>query len=402
MEKVKERGLYRRGRIWYINYFVNGVRKREAIGPSKQLAREVLAKRRVEVKEGLYFNIKRDKITRLSEIVNDFLEYSRNNKRSYIRDKEMAGHLQSFLGNCRLSEITPHLIERYKEYRVHQVGRKPATVNRELGCLKAIFNWAIKNKKATENPVREVKFYQEESPRIRYLSEEEIQRLLASCPKHFRAVVIAALTTGMRKSEILNLTWDDVDLEKGLIYLQHTKSGRSREIPLCGLLSETLKECRQWSDGKYVFCSHKGQRYSKNIRTMFLRILRRAQISDFRFHDLRHTAASYLAMAGVDILTIKEILGHQRIEMTLRYSHLSPNHKRLATEILGQKIFSLAGQDSVPAKEDTTATPTATVGGYDKVTQNQFYGNYLINQAELNLERSPSGLGRRFAKPLYR
>lgn len=99
---------------------------------------------------------------------------------------------------------------------------------------------------------------------------------------------------GMRKSEILDLIWKDVDMEKWIIYITNTKSGRGREIPVCSLLRDAIGECKKWSDGKHVFCSSKGARYSENTRTMFLRILEKAAIPDFRFHDLRHTAASYL------------------------------------------------------------------------------------------------------------
>lgn len=115
MNNTKERGLHKRGKIWYIHYHADGVGKREAAGTSRQLAREILAKRRVENKEGVYFDVGKDKVTMLKEIVNNFLEYSGNNKKSYVRDRQLAGHLLSFFGKDKcLNEITPHTIELYK------------------------------------------------------------------------------------------------------------------------------------------------------------------------------------------------------------------------------------------------------------------------------------------------
>lgn len=368
MNSTSERGLYKRGNVWYIHYHINGIRKREAIGQNKQLAREILAKRRVTVKEETNFDIKRDKITIFDEIVKDFLEYSKNNKESYSRDLQITAHLLGFFGGKRLNEITPHLIEQYKDARLNCDKRKPATVNRELTCFKTIFSWAIKGKKASVNPVRETKFFKVSNKRIRYLTESEMKRLVDNCPINFKPIIITALTTAMRKSEILNLTWKDIDWVNGIIYLTDTKNGRMREIPICTLLYDTLRECKKWSDGKYVFCSSKGKPYSKNLRTMLLRILERAKISDFRFHDLRHTAASYLVMKGVDLVTVKEILGHQRIEMTLRYAHLSPFHKKSDIEILGMKIA------------EATATPTATVPNFNNLEKHGVSTKILNNR----------------------
>jgi len=371
MNNVKERGLYKRGNIWYINYYANYARKREAVGTNKQLAREILAKRRVEVKEDINFNIKKDKVTVFDEIVKDFLEYSKNNKKSYSRDLQITNHLLDFFAGKMLNEFTPYSIEQYKTTRLNNDQMMPATVNRELTCFKTIFNWAIKGKKASVNPVKGIKFLKVDNTRTRYLTEDEIKRLVENCPPYFKPIIITALTTGMRKSEILNLKWKNVDLTNGIIFLTDTKNGRMREIPICTLLYDKIQECKKLAVGEYVFCSSKGKPYSKDIRTMFLRILDKARISDFRFHDLRHTAASYLVMQGVDLLTVKEILGHQRIEMTLRYAHLSPLHKKSAIELLGMKIA------------EATATTTATVGKLNNFKEHRIMTKMLNNREYL-------------------
>jgi len=333
-------GLYKKGESWFIDYYSNGSRKRESVGPSKKFAEQVLAKRKTQIKEGQYFEIKKDKTIMIEEIVADFLEYSKNNKRSYSRDVCSIKQLLAFLGGKRLTEITPILMEQYKGKRLNQGEVSPATVNREVACLKAIFNWSIKSKKATENPVKQVKLFKENNTRTRYLEEDEARRLLDACIYWFRPIVITALTTGMRKGEILSLKWDDINWKQNIIFLKNTKNSRNREIPICSLLSKVLLECHERTDGIFVFCNDQKRHLNDNryFYTLFNRALKFAGIQDFRFHDLRHTAASYLVMGGVDLATVKEILGHQTINMTLRYAHLSPVHKRSAMQLLGEKV----------------------------------------------------------------
>jgi integrase len=137
-----------------------------------------------------------------------------------------------------------------------------------------------------------------------------------------------------------------------------------REIPICASLSKILHECHSKSDGIHVFCNESKQPY-RNINTHFHRILERARITDFRFHDLRHTAASNLVMLGIDLVTIKEVLGHSNINMTLRYAHLSPVHKREAMETLGLKM-------------DTFWTPNPNKEKFVIIENKQ---NILYNQA---------------------
>jgi site-specific recombinase XerD len=329
-------GLYKKGKNWFIDYYVHGRRKREKVGVNKQFAQLVLEKRKVQIAEGKFLDIKKGERVRFDEIAEDFLNYSRVNKSSYQRDVTSVKNFSPSFSGKRLVEITPFLIEQYKSKRLTE-GRKPATVNRELACLKTMFSWAIKNNKATENPVKQVNLLKEDNVRTRYLSEDEIRRLLDTCTECLRRIVICALLTGMRRGEILNLTWDDVNLQQGVILVKHTKTGKMREIPISGLLEKVVLECHQNTDGVYVFCDEQGRHYTR-IDRLFNRILNQANIQGFRFHDLRHTAASYMVMLGIDLTTVKEILGHQNLDMTLRYAHLSPIHKRQAMEILSGRM----------------------------------------------------------------
>ena len=329
--------IFKKGNSFYIDYYFNGARKREKIGTDRRLAEVVLSKRKVEIAEGKFLDVKKDTKTKLYEIYDDFLEYSKNCKKSYWRDLYLVRHLKKFFGNLVLSDVTPGRIEKYRSHRLTRDKVQNATVNRETAFMKASFNMAIKNRKATENPVGFVKKLKEPDAKLCFLSREEIARLIASCNKYFKPIVICALTTGMRKSEILDLQWNEVDMNKGLIHISNTKNGRIRHIPICGLLARTLKECFEWSNGTHVFCNTDGGKYH-SIDGVWKLTLNRAGISNFRFHDLRHTAGSYLVMLGIDLVTVKEILGHRTLEMTLRYAHLSKSHVREAMEILGTKM----------------------------------------------------------------
>ncbi len=197
----------------------------------------------------------------------------------------------------------------------------------------------IKWGKAETNSVKEVKLAKENNQRIRYLSYEEEERLIGACKGPLRPVVITAIHTGFWKSELLSLTWDDIDFERSTVSVKagYAKNGESRSIPMNELLKQTLQEVKILEGA--VFRSRSGKPY-RSIRTAFTTALKRAAITDFTFHDLRHTFASRLVMGGVDLPTVKELMGHKDITMTLRYAHLSDSHKQRAVEILVPPYFT--------------------------------------------------------------
>jgi integrase len=165
-----------------------------------------------------------------------------------------------------------------------------------------------------------------------------------------RSIHTSALNTGMRKGEILNLNWDNVDLKHGFILLSQTKNGERREIPINGTLRETLSELFRGTEERprrinvpYVFYDYPTGNRFQSIQKSFKSACNEAKIKDFRFHDLRHTFASHLVMAGVDLTTVRELLGHKTITMTLRYAHLAPSHKVKAVDLLDNSLnFSSA------------------------------------------------------------
>ena len=186
--------------------------------------------------------------------------------------------------------------------------------------------------------VRKVKLLPENNRRLRFLSSEECQQLIGVCNHYLKPIVITALNTGMRKSEILGLQWEkNIDLRHGFILLDITKNGERREIPINQTLRVTLTKLPRRLDSPYVFPDETGSRFL-DIKKGFAATCRRAGIKDFHFHDLRHTFASHLVMAGVDLTTVKELLGHKTLTMTLRYAHLSPAHKVSAVQLLDSTL----------------------------------------------------------------
>ena len=330
-------GVYLKNGNWFIDYRVNGKRKRKKVGSSKSLAEIVLKKRKVEIAEGKYLDIKKEQRIKLADFADEYLEiHSKVNNRSWENSElPPIKRIKSYFGGKYLHEITPQSIEQFKAQAVNEVS--PATVNRALAILRSIFNKAIAwNKFDGKNPVKGIKFYKEQ-PRLRFLEKEEIAQLLESCSEHLKPIVILALNTGMRKGEILNLKWHDIDFARDLIFLYKTKNGGKREVPMNEKVKKTLIEVRKHPDSPYIFCDKKGKPFS-DIRKSFFTACKKSGIIDFRIHDLRHTFASQLVMSGIDLNTVRELLGHKSLDMTLRYSHLSPNHKKRAVDILGRQM----------------------------------------------------------------
>ena len=332
--------LYQRGKSWYYDFLYRGERYTGCIGPvSKTVAKEIIAKKKAEAVEGRYELPSKKPSPRLDDIVEEYFAYYRANRRprSVIRHETSWHAIQPLLGTKRLDEISPLDLERYRRQRKH-VGRSDVTINRELVFLRHLYNMAITWGKATDNPVKKVRFARENNGRIRMLSLDEEAHLLAHCGPQLKPTVLTALHTGFRKSELLSLPWDDVDFRRRVVTVRagYAKNGEARSIPMNDVLTATLKAIRiDAAVNGLVFCSRNGTPY-KSFRSAFEKAVEKARLVDFTFHDLRHTFASRLVMSGVDLPTVKELLGHKDISMTLRYTHLSTDHKQHAVHLLEQ------------------------------------------------------------------
>lgn len=225
----------------------------------------------------------------------------------------------------------------------HGTVRKVASVNREIACLHHLFTKAVEWELMEKNPFDKGKslIQKENNKRYRFLTEDEIEKLLDECEgkKHLHRIVECALNTGMRRNEILSLKWAQV--KHGLIYLQEeVKNNEARQIPINERMVEIFKEIRkeQGLSSKHVFTYQHGKKSSPvpihRVDRSFKGALSRAKIEDCKFHDLRHTFASHLIMRGATLKEVQELLGHTTVTMTLRYSHLSPEHKQKAVDRL--------------------------------------------------------------------
>jgi len=354
--------IFRKNNNWWIDYYAYGKRRREKIGTSKTLAENVLRKRKVEIAENKYLDIRRDKKIKFEDFSEEYLELHSKNKKSYDTDCKIVNLLKKSFGGRYLSKITLLDIEKFKSKRREEVS--PATVNRALAVLKSMFNRAIAWEKADSNPCRAVKLFKENNQRLRFLEKEEIVKLLANCNKHLKTIIIVALNTGMRKGEILKLKWHDVDIRRGVIHIIDSKNGEKREIPINEQVKTAFIRTSKHPDSPYIFCNKDGEPYG-DVRKSFFTALKKSGILNFHFHDLRHTFASHLVMNGVDLNTVRELLGHKSLEMTLRYSHLSPDHKKRAVDILGRRM-------------DTIWTPEALIKETEKSPLSQVFENKTL------------------------
>jgi len=247
------------------------------------------------------------------------------------------------LGYALLSDITPACLVAYRDRLAP--GHAPATVNRYLQTLSAVFTVAVQELSwMDENPLCKVRKAKEPRGRIRFLSDDERARLLDACQrsrnKYLYTIVILALSTGARKGELLSLHWSDIDLKRGILIFRETKNGETRAVLVSGYVLAILAQyAKIWRrDISLVFPNSTGEK-PLDIRDAWEYAVERAGISNFRFHDLRHSAASYLAMGGASLAEIAEVLGHKTLQMTKRYTHLTESHTRGVVERMNQTIF---------------------------------------------------------------
>jgi integrase len=340
---ARSKGIYKRkdSPYWWIEYTgPDGQRRQESTKTTlKTEADYLLAKRRKEAMEGVILPLKKRDIS-FKEFAVIYLEWAKN-QRSYQTKVDRTRLLLREFAKFNLGDFTVEALERYMSRRSAE-GRKPATINRAIATLKHMLTKAVEWNKVDEEKVKKakkVRLLKENNTRTRFIGKDECQRLIDSCAPYLKPIVQTALYTGMRKQELLGLTWDRSDLTHGYIELDNTKNGEKRHIPISSALRPILEELAAANmDGcRHVFHDKEGRRY-QDVKRGFPGACKRAGITDFTFHDLRHTFASHLVMAGVDLTTISKLLGHKSLTMTLRYAHLAPEHLSNAVELLGEKL----------------------------------------------------------------
>lgn len=344
---AKTRGIYKRGNIYWIRYasFDGKVKQESSCSTKFKDAESLLLQRKQLIREGKQPPcIKKIGSFTFNQLAEHYRKWCER-QRSFKSKKDFINRLTEYFGNLPLRNFTTMAVEQYQTEKINR-GNKPATINRHVAALKHMFSkavqWEMVENHGAEK-VRQVKLLEENNKRLRYLTKEECHAVMNSCDGHVRPIVTMALNTGMRKGEILTLKWDNVDLKNGFLLLDRTKNGERREVPINQTLSSALKNLVRRLDVPYVFYNPVTGKPYDNVKRSFNSALKRAGIVDFKFHDLRHTFASQLVMAGIDLATVKELLGHKSLAMTLRYAHLAPSHKINAVNVLDSALNDNSG-----------------------------------------------------------
>ncbi len=374
-------GIYKRGSVWWIRYTgLDGKQKRESSHSNKfSNAQLLLADRQQAIGKGEEPEIKKIPNYTFRELAEKYQTWITGRQNSAKIKGYIIGQLLSVFGDIQLKRFNTAMVDQLQTDLINK-NYKASSNNKVLNVLKHMFRRATEWEMVSEDVlkrIRKVKPLRDDSKRLRYLSKEECQSLVNACDTHLKPIVVTALNTGMRKGEILNLKWPNVDLKHGFILLDKTKNGDRRELPINKTLEATFLDTSfvRRIDTPYVFYDHSTGKPYQDVKRSFNTALNRATlekctkcdyqkavtekqqnkdtgicpycssdtivqkgIKDFHFHDLRHTFASHLVMAGVDITTVSRLLGHKSLTMTLRYAHLAPSHMVNAINILDNTL----------------------------------------------------------------
>jgi integrase len=342
-----DRGLFERDKgsgVWWVCYFDANHRKhRQKIG-NKTLARKVYMKYQTEIAEGRHFPNAHRRAPIFANLLTEYRDAQEREGKHVMKSDIGYRRVQERFGGRRAETITAAEVERWRDELRKQLA--PATVNLHLTLLAAVLHRAVRNRKLDPSAVPAIRKLKTNNARLRYLTDEEEGRLLEALPDSFRPLITVAIHTGMRKGELLNLSWDEVDFVSGTIFVRTSKSGEGRRLPMSPTAHRTLaalwqsrrkrlsaRVVNQSAGTRLVFANGCGG-FEGNLGRIWYPALERAGLEGFHFHDLRHTFASRLAMQGNDLYRVQTLMGHKTQAMTLRYAHLSPQHLRAAVVTL--------------------------------------------------------------------
>ena len=357
---------YKSGKkVWEVYWRDSQGKRHNKVCPTHAAARHYEAKVLKEKFEEKELGLRKNKDIEWDEITKAFLENSKNTwtNNTFKLHKLCLKNWTEFLekkfnrGKIYLGDVTLEVINEFKSERSKTV--KNSTINRELTCLKTLLNWTIdfdEYNYMSKLP-RKIKMLKEAPGRLRYLSENEMKSLIENAiPLHLKIFYIIAFATGMRKGEILGLKWQNIDLGNGLIYVHRTKekdttkSGKSRGVNIDSGICDILKWWKEQIGKEYElkkYIKHykcpvdKENIFTiKDIKRAHKTACKNAGIKDFRIHDCRHTAATFLRHKGTRLDTLMDILGHSTIKLTMRYAHIGSEEKKKAAESIGVVLVS--------------------------------------------------------------
>ena len=334
MPRAKERdGVFQRTDRsgWWISYVdASGRRKKQKVtAQTRTQALAVLHRKQIRIERERDLGVKSPSEITTDDLLKRFKAYQRAHLRSttFIRLDGILATLKAALPTLA-KEITRRTVSDYISERSSSVS--PGTVAKEIATLKHALRMAVEWELLAENPAQGAKLPKQSEGRTRYLSPAEFKAALLAAPEWMRAPMALAAFTGMRRGEILDLCWKDVDLANNRVYLTETKNGTLRVLTLNRLAVQVLQSLPVGDPAQLVFPDVDAARLSVYTRRVFTSV----GIEDASFHSLRHTAASWLVMEGVDLYAVGRILGHKTPRMTQRYAHLSPGFMAAAVNKL--------------------------------------------------------------------
>ena len=323
-ERRNPRGVYEKvpgsGEWWICYWDAQGRKRREKVG-TKSNAILLYRKRKTEALQGkkLPEKLRRATVT-FADIAREALAYSKAHKRTYSDDLARMERILGWFRDRSADSVTPQEIERHFEQCIEEEEWAPSTVNHYRSLLSLTYRLAIRDGKATSNPARATRHRREDNSRVRYLTPEEETKLRtemeARWPGHMQELDLA-LHTGLRLSEMYGLDWQDVDLARCLILIRRGKNGESRYARLNSIALKALSELRKRGDGTGPVIRNLEGEPLAGPRYWFEKAINKAGIANFHWHDLRHTFASRLTMAGVGLRATQDALGHKSVAMTV-------------------------------------------------------------------------------------
>ncbi|MCQ4574426.1 MAG: site-specific integrase [Candidatus Brocadiales bacterium] len=331
--------IFKRAGRWYVDFTANGQRVRKSVSGDRQVALQVLKEmegRAVRGEYGLADNRVETEELKRRYLKHIKLHFKKRTVEGYVQDLNL---ILSYLDSRLVSEINPSRIDDYVEHRKRCAPVSDRTINLEVMVLKSMLQKGVESELIASNPLQTVKPLKHRGKRFkRALTGEEIERLLDAATERYKPVWLCFITSGLRKSELVNLTWDDVDLKRKEIKVQNredfeTKTGGIRIIPMADRLYKELKALRPLSKSKYVFTTKHNTPLRNNLLTRFKETVKRAGIDlkGVRIHSLRHTFITHLIRNGANPKVVQQLAGHKSISITMDiYAEVLPGDERNA------------------------------------------------------------------------
>lgn len=331
---------------------LKGFPSQSATFERKTDAKEWAKQTESSMRQGRHFKTAEAKKHTVGELIDRYLrEIEKKNPKRFVDVKTLLGWWKGEMGVYLLSDVSRALIIEQRDKLLSTKGRNVerrsnSTINRYMTALGNAFTVATNEWEwMEENPMRKISKLSEPRGRVRFLDDEERERLLEACKvstnPQLHILVVLALSTGARHGELINLRWSDVDWQRRVITLHDTKNKERRLLPLAHYALQLIEEHNKLRNiaSDLVFPSPSKPQRPWDSRSAWDAALKRANIENFRFHDLRHSCASYLAMNGASLAEIAEVLGHKTLQMVKRYAHLSEAHTAKVVQSMNERIF---------------------------------------------------------------